>query len=161
MPITREGAHREGAAELKRQQWGSPIYGAGQVHPGTESCRKLPELCTSVCWCAQKEGPRAAPKSSTRQGCEKSLMGEPGALPSPETSLWLCSQKRLTCQPHSVRCHVPWLSGAIVAPCCLGLPVSPLSLSGSLCLPISFHPLFLSSCAPIPPQYLKNAPRDT
>lgn len=66
MPITREGARREGAAELKRQQWGSPIYEAGQVHPGAESCRKLPELCTSMCWCVQKEGPRAAPKSSTR-----------------------------------------------------------------------------------------------
>lgn len=123
------------------------------------NCRSSAPPCAGV---RRRRGPEQLPSPPPGfQRCEKSLMGEPGALPSPETSLWLCSQKRLACQPHSVRCHVPWLSGAIVAPCCLGLPVSPLSLSGSLCLPISFHPLFLSSCAPTPPQYLKNAPRDT
>lgn len=70
-------------------------------------------------------------------------MGEPGALPSPETSVWLCPQKRLARQPHFVRCHVTRLPGAIVGPCSLGLPVPSLSLWASL------SPHFLPSPLPL------------
>lgn len=144
MPITREEARREGAAVLKRQQWGSPIYEAGQVHPGAERLQET--AWSSAPPCAgvhRRRGPEALPSPPPGfQGCEKSLMGEPGALPSPETSLWLCPQKRLTHQPHFVRCHVTWLPGAEVAPCSLG-SVSSLSLW------VSLFPHFLPSPLPL------------
>lgn len=127
------------------EQWGSPIYEAGQVHPGAErlqeTARSSAPLCASV---RRRRGPEQLPSPPPGfQGGEKSLMGEPGALPSPETSLWLCPQRRLARQPHSVRCHVTWLPGAIAAPCSLGHPVSPLSFW------VSLSPHFLPSPLPL------------
>ena len=111
------------------------------------NCRSSAPPCAGVC---RRRGPEQLPSPPPGfQGCEKSLMGEPGALPSLETSLWLCPQKRLARQPYFVRCHITWLPGAIVAPCCLGLPVSPLSLG----LSFSPFPSIPSSSLVAPPPH--------